>query len=65
MPDEFPFLSAENATHPQPFWNKLRDSDPVYYAEDYGFWVISRHADILEMLKNPVPTPQLPAREED
>ena len=53
MSNEFPFLSAEYAAQPQPFWKKLRDSDPVYYAQDYGFWVISRHADILEMLKDP------------
>ncbi|MCR9183903.1 MAG: cytochrome P450 [Halieaceae bacterium] len=53
MYTEFPFLSAEYAAHPQPFWEKLRDSDPVHYAKDYGFWVISRHRDILEMLKDP------------
>ncbi len=53
MSTEFPFLSAEYAAQPQPFWKKLRDTDPVYYAQEYGFWVISKHADILEMLKDP------------
>jgi len=53
MSNEFPFLSAEYAAQPQPFWKKLRETDPVYYAQEYGFWVISRHEDILEMLKDP------------
>ncbi|MEP5764256.1 MAG: cytochrome P450 [Halieaceae bacterium] len=53
MSIEFPFLSAEYAAKPQPYWKNLRDLDPVYYAQEYGFWVISKHADILEMLKDP------------
>jgi cytochrome P450 len=53
MSTEFPFLSAEYAEQPQPFWKNLRDRDPVYYAQEYGFWVISKHADILEILKDP------------
>lgn len=53
MSNEFPFLSAEYAARPQPFWKNLRETDPVYYAQEYGFWVISKHEDILEMLKDP------------
>jgi len=53
MSDKFPFLSAEYAAQPQPFWKNLRETDPVYYAQEYGFWVISKHEDILEMLKDP------------
>ena len=53
MSDEFPFLSAEYAARPQPFWKNLRETDPVYYAQEYGFWVISKHEDILKMLKDP------------
>lgn len=53
MSKEFPFLSAEYAAQPQPYWKKLRETDPVHYAQEYGFWVISKHGDILEMLKDP------------
>jgi cytochrome P450 len=54
MSEKFPFLSAEYATTPQPFWTHLRETDPVYYSETYGFWVISKHADILAIAKDPM-----------
>ena len=61
MSNEFPFLSAEYAARPQPFWKNLRETDPVYYAQEYGFWVISKHEDILKMLKDPTHTRPQPA----
>lgn len=53
MNNKFPFLSTEYAVAPQNIWQGLRESDPVFYSQEYGFWVISKHADILEMLKDP------------
>lgn len=53
MSEQFPFLSPDYALQPQPYWKKLRETEPVFYAEEFGFWVISKHADILELLKDP------------
>lgn len=52
MSDVLPLLSPEYAAAPQPFWKKLRETQPVYYAKDYGFWVVSRHADIVAIAKD-------------
>ena len=54
MKDKLPFLSPEYANDPKPYWKKLRETDPVYYAEEYGFWAITKHGDILEILKDPI-----------
>ena len=31
---------------PYPIYRRLRDEAPVYYNERYGFWALSRYADI-------------------
>ncbi|MFK7977400.1 MAG: cytochrome P450 [Halioglobus sp.] len=50
----FPMLSAEYAADPFPFWANLRKQHPVYFSEEFGFWVVTRYADILEMSKRPL-----------
>lgn len=52
MNEKLPLLSPEYASSPQEFWRELRESEPVYYAEDLNFWVITRHADIVEIAKD-------------
>jgi len=54
MTDKLPFLSADYASNPKPYWETLRETDPVYYAKEYGFWAITKHADILKILKDPL-----------
>ena len=33
---------------PYPAWKRLRDEAPVYWNEKYGFYALSRYADVLE-----------------
>jgi cytochrome P450 len=37
---------------PYPIYARLRDEAPIYHNEAYDFWVLSRHADVEEALKN-------------
>jgi cytochrome P450 len=37
---------------PYPIYARLRDEAPIYHNETYDFWMLSRHADIAEALKN-------------
>ncbi|HWI43627.1 MAG TPA: cytochrome P450 [Nocardioides sp.] len=37
---------------PYPLYRRLRDEDPVHHAVDDDLWVISRHADVNEVLRN-------------
>ena len=36
----------EIRTDPYPFYEQLRNQDPVHWDEDMGFWVLSRYAEI-------------------
>ncbi|WP_204080780.1 cytochrome P450 [Mycobacterium riyadhense] len=36
--------------NPYPTYARLRDEAPIYYNERYGFWAISRHADVEKAL---------------
>ncbi len=31
---------------PYPFYTYVRDQEPVFYSEELGYWVVSRHADV-------------------
>jgi pimeloyl-[acyl-carrier protein] synthase len=37
---------------PYPLYHQLRESDPVHRSE-LGFWVLTRHADVLALLRDP------------
>ena len=37
---------------PYPTYTRLRDEAPIYHNEKYDFWMLSRHADVEEALKN-------------
>lgn len=40
-------LQREDIRHnPYPFYEQLRQQDPVHWDEEMGFWVLSRYADI-------------------
>lgn len=37
---------------PYPVWKRLRDSAPLYHNDRYGFYALSRHADVARELVN-------------
>src|SRR5262245_34035696 len=41
-----PYDAAIDAD-PHPVWRRLRDEAPLYYNEEYGFYALSRFADVL------------------
>ena len=38
---------ADQQVAPYAAWRRLRDETPVYHNERYGFWALSRFADVL------------------
>jgi cytochrome P450 len=46
-------FDIEIDTDPYPTWKRLRDEAPVYRNERYGFYALSRHADVLAALAAP------------
>ena len=47
--DDFSLLNLQREeirTNPYPFYEQLRNHDPVHWDEKLGFWVLSRYADI-------------------
>ena len=49
---EFDPLSPEQRENPYAVYATARESAPVFYAERFGFWVVTRHADVLTVLKD-------------
>jgi cytochrome P450 len=45
-------FSEPQLTNPYPVWEQARDQCPVFYSEKLGAWVVSRYADISEVLSN-------------
>ncbi len=45
--------SLEFRRNPYPSYRQLRDHSPVCWAEGAGGWLISRHADVLAVLRRP------------
>ena len=39
-------FDVEIDTNPHPVWKRMRDEAPVYFNEQYGFYALSRHADV-------------------
>jgi len=46
-PVEFDPFSDEFFNDPYEMYGRLRDEAPVYYSEQYGFYALSRFADVL------------------
>jgi cytochrome P450 len=65
----FDRFSAENLADPYPLYRRLREEQPVYYAEAFGVWVVSRYDDVRQVLMDPtrfssafqIRTPHAPA----
>jgi pimeloyl-[acyl-carrier protein] synthase len=45
--------TPEFRDNPYPFYARLRESDPVHWCEPWGCWVLTRYADIVEVLLHP------------
>ncbi|MBO4205926.1 cytochrome P450 [Micromonospora echinofusca] len=46
-------LDPEVIRDPYPVYRRLREEDPVHWHSELGAWVLTRHADCLQALKNP------------
>ena len=47
--DEFSLLNLQREeirTNPYPFYEQLRNQDPVHWDEELGFWVLTRYTEI-------------------
>ncbi|MCY7417410.1 MAG: cytochrome P450 [Chloroflexi bacterium] len=38
---------------PYPVLARIRDADPVYWSDRWGVWVVTRHEDVVAMLRDP------------
>jgi len=52
VPVEFNPLSAEFRADPHPFYRRLREVDPVHWSSFLGFWVVTRYADCVSILRD-------------
>lgn len=65
----FDRFTADHLADPYPLFRRLREERPVYYAEEFGVWVVSRYEDVRRVLMDPtrfssafqIRTPHLPA----
>lgn len=44
--------SPEQWEDPAPVYAWLRENDPAHFCEKFGIWVVTRHADVLAILKD-------------
>jgi cytochrome P450 len=52
-PSEFNPLSPENVANPYPFYRAMRHHAPIYQVPGVGFLIVSRYADIHQVLSHP------------
>lgn len=48
----FDLFREPQLSDPYPFFGRLRQEAPVFYAEDIGHWVVSRYQDVEQVLKD-------------
>jgi cytochrome P450 len=46
-------LRPDILADPYPFYHRLRSADPVHWDEEMGYWVLTRYADVVAILRNP------------
>jgi cytochrome P450 len=49
----FSFFSPEVQQDPYPLYASARAEEPVFFCEDLGMWVATRHADVTAILRDP------------
>ncbi|MEO5726606.1 MAG: cytochrome P450, partial [Byssovorax sp.] len=53
MSTRYDLLSPELKANPYPAYAEMRRSTPVCQVDPGGMWAVSRHDDVMYMLKNP------------
>ena len=48
------FIDPAVQEKPHAYYRALRDGDPVHYEEDLGMYLVSRHDDLMTVLRDPV-----------
>lgn len=51
-PIEFDPLAPEQLDDPFPLYERMRRECPVFYAENYGLWVVTRYDDLVRVAKD-------------
>src|SRR5262245_19620099 len=54
VPVEFNPLLPEFRIDPYPFYHQLRSADPVHWSAFLGFWVLTRYADCVAILRDAI-----------
>lgn len=49
----FPMLDPDYIDNPAPYWQMLREKAPLYWSEDFNFWVITKYEDVEALVKRP------------
>jgi cytochrome P450 len=49
---EFDPLSPEQLADPYPVYARLRRERPAFYSEKFGFWVVTRYDDVVQVVKD-------------
>ena len=52
---EYNPFSPEVKENPYPYYAYLRNNAPVYHIESLDWWAVTRHENVLSVLKNPDP----------
>ena len=65
----FDRFTADNLADPYPLYRRMREEQPVYYADAFGVWMVTRYDDVRRVLMDPtrfssafqIRTPHAPA----
>ena len=53
MSDRFELFTPAVAADPYPLYHRLRAEEPVHWHERLGGWLLTRHADVQLVLRDP------------
>jgi cytochrome P450 len=53
VPESFDPLDPQHLADPYPGYARLRVLDPVHRSERYSCWILTRHADVVAVLRHP------------
>ena len=53
------FIDPAIQESPFPYYRTLRDDDPVHYEDDLGMYLVSRHEDLMTVLRDPIVSREL------
>lgn len=52
QPVTFDPLSPEQLVNPYPTYQRLREEAPIFYAEQFDMWIVSRYEDVVAVVKD-------------